>query len=266
MESSFFLQQPHPPMATSPMKYRSILRLLPLLGPVMVGLALFYLLAPGQPQSTKSTPTPEPPHQSPTTTPPATLSWQPISITPSPPNGTLEGWMQEQGAFTIKPAPNGSGMILEQNPEPMTEGIYRSWARFTHGGLRARMWGESHRRVPPRFSIGLEGKKPFHLRVATAHQRLELVTPPEIILQQLPWSWEKERAVWLEITCSPGPENSTLIEARVWHEGDPRPEDASLQHREPGSIARLSPSIRGGPFALKPIHTDHISLLKPDSL
>ncbi len=247
--------RPSPPAR----RKKSWLSLLPLAGPLALFALLGWLmLAPEPPDIPKT----KPPAAAKAAPQPVQLDWQPVDLNAAKPGETLSDWMNEQGRFVLRADPQAGGNVLEQLPEPMTEGIYRSWLRFSYGGIRARMSGESHRRAQPRFSVGLEGRRAFHLRAAPAHDRLELVTLPEVMLAETPWQWDKDRALWLEIVCLPAPGGGARIEARVWPEGEARPAEPALVHVENGAPGRLSPSIRGGPFALKPIVTDRISMLK----
>jgi hypothetical protein len=222
---------------------------LPLLGPLAAAAAVALMLRKPVAEP-KPTVVAEPPQ------------WQEVELAGLEPGAEIAGWVAEQGAFRVVSADGGAA--LEQGPEPMTEGVFRSWTRFNYGGIRARMSGEPHRRAPPRFSVGLEGRRPFHLRASPAHNRLELVTPPEVMLATFDWTWDKQSPVWLELVCKPRAEGGALLEGRVWPEGGQRAEEAQIQHVETAAPGRLSPSVRGGPFALKPILTDHISVLKLD--
>ncbi len=251
------------PRHSAPARRKSWLSLLPLAGPLAIfSLLGWLLLAPKTPEPERK-PSNPPAADSPAAAP-AGVDWQAVDLDAAPPGEVLQGWMAEQGAFVLRSDMEAGGQVLEQKPEPMTEGIYRSWTRFSHGGIRARVSGESHRRAPPRFSIGLEGRRAFHLRAAPAHNRLELVTPPEVMLVEAPWEWKKDRKLWLELVCLPAPGGGARIEARAWPEGEPRPAEPSLTRLEKNSPGRLSPSVRGGPFALKPLLTDRISILKLD--
>lgn len=252
-----------PQAHTPPRRRLTWLRLLPLAGPLLLSGLLAWLLLP--------TNTPPPPLPKPSAPPPplaqaaaAAPDWQEVDWNAVTTEGVLVGWIAEQGAFVLRPNPATGEPSLAQEPEPMTEGIYRSWTRLSHGGIRVRVTGEPHRRIPPRFSIGLEGRRPFHLRAAPAHKRLELVTPPEVMLAQAPWTWQEDRALWLELLCLPAPGGGVRLEGRAWPEGDARPGTAALVVEESAPPGRLSPSVRGGPFALKPIFTDRIELLKWD--
>ena len=200
----------------------------------------------------------------PPVTPPTKPDWQVVDWSGVESVRQLPGWMLEQGAFQFRADASLGEKVLEQLPEPMTEGLLRSWTRFSFGGVRARMSGQAHRRTAPRFSVGLEGRRAFHLRAAPSHRRLELVTPPEVMLGEAPWEWQKDRSLWLELLCLPGDGGGIRLEARAWAEGEPRPTEPQIVRREKDTAGRLSPSVRGGPFALKPIVTERLLVLKLD--
>lgn len=245
----------------APARRHRWLRLLPLAGPVVVFTLLGWVMMAPEPAAPIQK-LPPPPNQPPP--PPTATTWQELDLSATTPQGVLDGWIAEQGAFVLRPDSVTGEPLLEQKPEPMTEGIYRSWTRFSHGGIRVRVSGEAHRRAPPRFSIGLEGRRALHLRASPAHRRLELITPPEVTLAATTWEWQKDRKLWLELVCLPGRGTEVQIEARAWAEGDPRPTEPTLALKEDTSPGRLSPSIRGGPFALKSLFTDQIAILKLD--
>jgi len=111
--------------------------------------------------------------------------WIALPMSDLAPGASIPGWQVEQGSFQVV---DWNGIrVLEFGPEPMTEGLLRQLSRFNYGGVRALMGGEAHRRVAPRFSVSLEGQRPYALRAAPTHQRLELVTPSEIMLSTVDW-------------------------------------------------------------------------------
>lgn len=182
-----------------------------------------------------------------------------LDLSTLPVDGTLPGWRASQGNFRLVALEGATA--LELPPEPMAEGQL-VWSTLMAGGgmVSARMWGERTRRVAPRFAVGLVAGGPYWLRAIPLEKKLEIVTAGEVSLASVPWEWESERKVWLELRSSPASEavgeTKTLLEGRVWHEGEERPEAASLSVGVAEEFGFVRAVAAVAPYAQQPVYID----------
>ncbi len=229
--------------------------MLPLIGPaiVLVAAVLFWRLSPG-PEA--RSPAPE-----------ATTSadgWAVVDFSSLKPGGVPAGWDVVRGTFGA--VERDGRMVLEMQAEPMVEGNVTCGQLLTRGGgLRARMRGERSRRATPRFAISLNGDAEFMLRAVPSGKVVEITTVTEQILASAPWTWQPGKWLWLELRVQPESGGSgAVFEGRVWTEGEPRPDAATVRFRSATPPGILRPALRGAPYALRPIETDRLELFRPD--
>ncbi len=189
--------------------------------------------------------------------PPA--DWEPLDFSTLRAGGKIPGWTVQQGDFKL--VAREGVVMLELGSEPMEEGWLKAERMILSGGIRARMSGEAHRRVAPRFSVSLEGSRPFQLRAAPVPGVLEIVTSNEVKLASMPWQWRKEQKLWLELVLQPDGPRQVRLEGRAWHDDEQRPPQPQLEARTGSMKGRLSPSVRGAPFALRPLFVDRVEVL-----
>lgn len=180
------------------------------------------------------------------------------------PGDTVPEWNTSQGNFRI--VSREEGPALELSHEPMVEGRI-VWNRIfkSHGLIRSRMAGERTRRSTPRFALGVAGSSAtYWFRAIPSAKELQFVAQEET-LQSVPWAWDEEKPLWLELRVLPAAEGGTgsVLEGRVWAEGDARPETPSLVHPIPHDLGFARALVAAAPYALKPVHFDHLEVESP---
>ncbi len=224
-------------------------------GPLAVALALLALVWSDR----KTEPVAETP------SPPARKAAPPrahrLDLSTLPPDGVVPEWRASQGDFRLTTREGGTA--LELPPEPMAEGQL-VWNTLMAGGgtVSARMWGERKRRVAPRFAVGLVAGSPYWLRAVPLEKKLEIVSTGEVSLASAPWDWESERRIWLELRSSPAGAGEagakTLLEGRVWHEGEERPEAPSVSVGVAEDFGFVRAVAAAAPYALEPVYIDFL--------
>lgn len=228
--------------------------MLPLIGPVLalVAAGLIWRLSP----DAENTPVPAADAG-------PSENWAAVDFSGLKPGSMLPGWDVVRGTFGV--AERDGRVMLALEPEPMAEGNLTCGQLLVRGGgIRARMRGERSRRAAPRFAVSLNGDTEFILRAVPSGKVMELATVTEQILASVPWTWQPAKWLWLELQVQPQPDGGAVFEGRAWAEDEPRPAAAGIRHRIPGLPGILRPALRGAPFALRPIETDRIELLRPD--
>ncbi len=117
---------------------------------------------------------------------------------------------------------------------------------------------ESKRRSAPRFGAGLHGVGGFRLRAAPAGKTVEIVKDDEV-LAAAPLEWKSGSWTWVELSVIPVGEGS-LIEGRVWEEGQQRPEKPTVTAPSSKPPGQGKASVWGGPYAGLPIRFDDITV------
>lgn len=180
------------------------------------------------------------------------------------PGDTVPEWNTNQGNFRIVSREGRSA--LELSHEPMVEGRL-VWNRIfrSHGLIRSRMEGERTRRSAPRFALGVAGSAAtYWFRAIPSEKALQFVAQEET-LQSIPWSWDEEKPLWLELRVLPAADADagSILEARAWAEGSTRPETPSLVHPIPHDLGFARALVAAAPYALKPIYLDHLEVESP---
>jgi len=189
---------------------------------------------------------------------PAPVRASKVDLSTLSPGDSVPEWSPSQGSFRMTTV-NGRN-VLELGFEPLVEGrLVRSRLLANTGVVRARMWGERTRRNAPRFAVGLTASASYWFRVIPLERTLQLVGKEEKVLASLPWEGSPEQPMWIELKFVPrqGAPGSRL-EGRVWREGDPRPEAASLSTEVEETIGFARVVVAGAPYALKPILIDRL--------
>jgi hypothetical protein len=190
-------------------------------------------------------------------------SWEPVDFASLKPGGSIPGWETVRGSFGL--VEREGRTVLEMQPEPMVEGKVK-WSQVMTGGgaVRARMQGERSRRAAPRFCVSLEGESEIQLRAVPGKDVIEIAVPgiPEKILASVPWRWQSERWLWLEFRATPGANNGSVFEGRVWAEGESRPEKPVARYESPTPPGMLRANVEGAPYALRPLYYDRIEALR----
>lgn len=225
-------------------------------GLVLAGLALLLRVPP-----VPETPAPAPAEVV------AEPGWTAVDFPALRPGGALPGWEFRQGALSL--VEKDGRTVLQQTPEPMTEGV-AVWMKMLPGGgaVRARFFGERARRSTPRFALGMWGDLKVHLRAVPATDTVEIVLSQPVEEQgklverdvekaTAPWQWEREKPVWLEFRAGPAADGYEF-EGRIWTEGSPRPEAAAVRWHCPQNPGILRAAVQMAPFALRPVFCDAI--------
>ena len=222
---------------------------LPILGPLLAGGLLWWLLAPSSPQVAGGS------DPSGTSGSVREDGWSAVSFADLKPGGTIPGWEFAAGGFAIVELEGRT--VLALNPEPMGEGQLRFSQMFTgRGGLRARMKGEKARRSAPRFGVSFHNEAQYQLRATPSSGVLEL-TRREDVLASTEWKADPNSWLWLELRVE-GP----VFEGRAWKEGEPRPEKPQVQWTAPAPPGLLRAVVQGAPYANRPIYYDRIEVLR----
>lgn len=180
------------------------------------------------------------------------------------PGDTVPDWNVSQGNFRLVSREDRT--VLELSHEPMAEGRL-VWSRIlkSHGAIRSRMWGERTRRSTPRFALGVAGStSAYWFRAVPSEKALQFVGPEEKVLTSIPWAWDEEKPLWLELDVLPSTEGpGSTLEGRVWAEGRARPDAPSLVLAIPVDLGFARALVAAAPYALKPVYLDHLEVVAP---
>lgn len=179
-----------------------------------------------------------------------------VEISTLPLGGSVPEWTASQGNFRLVEVDGKT--VLELGHEPLVEGRM-VWTRLLGkaGTIRTRMRGERTRRNAPRFAVGVAGKTTYWMRAVPLERTLQIVGKEEKVIASASWEGTPERSLWLELKFSPGArENATLLEGRVWYEGEPRPGVAAISATVEEEFGFGRATVAGAPYALKPIYLE----------
>lgn len=188
--------------------------------------------------------------------------WNAVDFSELKAGGTIPGWDVVRGTFGL--VERDGRVMLEMQPEPMTEGNVTCGQLMTSGGgVRARMRGDRIRRAAPRFCVSLHGDEEFNLRAVPSTGVVEITTVQEQVLASVPWRWQQEKWLWLEFRIHPDPKtNGAVFEGRTWADGETRPAGPTVRYDSPTLPGLLRASVRGAPYALRPIYYDRMEILR----
>ncbi len=122
---------------------------------------------------------------------------------------------------------------------------------------RARIKGQSTRRLEPEFALGLCGVRGYRLQVAPARDSLELLNGDET-LTKVPYQWKSLTWTWLALQARKAGEGKWIVEGKAWPEGSAEPAQwmISAELREEPLSGRAS--VWGVPHSGKPIQFDDL--------
>lgn len=185
---------------------------------------------------------------------PLTIDFQ--SAEPGPPPDDVMS-TEADAAFSI--AAEGENKFLELGPQPLVDAGMLVGKSIKGGvSVKAKIQAESKRRSAPRFGVGLHGVGGFRLRAAPAGKTIEIVKDDEV-LASAPLEWKSGSWTWLEFSVTPA-DGGSLIEGRVWENGQPRPEKALVTTKATTPPGQGKASVWGGPYAGLPIRFDDITV------
>ncbi len=168
-----------------------------------------------------------------------------------------------QGAFII--ADDAGNKVLQQQAEPLDDGAVLFGKSMKAGGtISARIKAGKSRRSFPRFGVSLHGISGAKVRVVPARKAIELVLGEETILATVDFpDWKEDAWSTVEITVSEK-DAAWSAEARVWADGQPRPESPTLSAKLPAAPTGGKAGILGTPYAGKTILFDDVTITAKD--
>ncbi len=167
-------------------------------------------------------------------------------------------FMVIDGAWTI--GDDGGNKVAQLQSEPVADGALLVGASIKGSGtVSAKVKAGKSRRAFPRFGVGLHGVSGTKVRVVPAQKAVELVQGENDIFATVPFDTWKEDAWWrIELTVNEK-EGSWTAEARLWPDGEKRPELPQVTGKMPNAGAQGKASLIGTPYAGKPILFDDVT-------
>jgi hypothetical protein len=162
---------------------------------------------------------------------------------------------------------DGENKMLELQGQPIVDGGMLV-GKSVRGActITARIKATGKRRTHPRFGVGLHGISGPRLRVVPATKSIEIVktSEKEEAVATAPYTWTSGTWTRLELSVKPAAGgNGSLVEARIWEDGKPRPEKPVLSWTSPSAPAQGRASVWGTPYSEQAIAFDDIELTAP---
>jgi len=129
--------------------------------------------------------------------------------------------------------------------------------------VSARIKATGKRRIQPRFGVGLHGISGPRLLVVPAEKSVKIVknTEKEEAVATAACAWTSGAWTRLEFSIKPSADGKgAALEARVWEDGQPRPDAPTLTWQSPDPPAQGKASVWGAPYAELPIQFDDIEV------
>jgi hypothetical protein len=161
-------------------------------------------------------------------------------------------------------AAEGDNKYLELQPQPIVDGGMLV-GKSVKGPctITAKIKATGKRRTHPRFGVGLHGISGPRLRVVPATKSIEIITSmdKEEAVATAPYTWVSGTWTQLELSIKPSADaKGSLVEARVWEDGKPRPEQPTLTWNAPNPPAQGKASVWGTPYSEQAIRFDDIEV------
>ena len=160
---------------------------------------------------------------------------------------------------------DGENKVLELQPKPIVDGGMLV-GKSVKGActVKAKIKATGKRRTQPRFGVGLHGISGPRLRVVPGTKTIEIITggtETEEAMASAPYAWTSGTWTWLELSVKPAADNKgSTVEARVWEDGKPRPEAATLTWANPAAAGQGKASVWGTPYSDLAIWFDDIEV------
>ena len=184
---------------------------------------------------------------------PSTFDFEAAALGPLPESLVLT---DAESKFAI--AADGDNHVLEMSPAPLVDGGVLVGVSLKGGAeVRARIRATGKRRSFPRFGVGLHGVGGFRCLVVPSRKELHLVRNEEVVAQ-VPYLWKSGSWTVVEFKMVASASGGSVLEARAWEEGQPRPEVAQLKHEEAAPPGTGKASLWAAPYAELPIAFDDV--------
>ena len=190
-----------------------------------------------------------------------TESWEEIykndfSTTPS--GEEPEGMFVLAGDFKVRERESNSVLILPG--EPLGDfGILFGSRRQDNVAIRARISSDSRGRRMPTFSIGLNGRSGYRLRVNAAAKSVQLLKGGDVF-SDAHFEWLPNTWIWLDLQVEKTDDKLWIITGKTWLGDSLEPEDANVRMEDNKIPAKGKASVWGTPYSGKAILFDDFSI------
>lgn len=168
----------------------------------------------------------------------------------------------QEAKFSI--VADGANKVLELPGQPIVDGGMLA-GKSIKGActVSARIKATGKRRTHPKFGLGLHGISGPRLVVVPAEKAVKIIknTDKEEAVATAAYAWTSGTWTRLELSTKPAADGKgSIVEARVWEDGKPRPDAATLTWNSPDPPAQGKASVWGAPYAELPIQFDDIEV------
>lgn len=188
---------------------------------------------------------------------PASLKLDFQALTPGPLPDDLV-LTEAESVFSI--VAEGENRMLEMAASPIVDGGVLIGTSIKGGAVvTARIKAEAKRRSYPRYGVGLHGVGGYRCLVVPARKEVQIVRNDEVVAQV---EWSGKPGVWTQVEFSvlPAAGGGSTLEARVWQEGEGRPEKAVLTHAVETPPGTGKASVWATPYAELPVYFDDVEV------
>ena len=162
------------------------------------------------------------------------------------------------GDFKIAESEYGPVLVLPG--EPLGDfGVLFGPRHQDSVAVRARILSNSMGRRMPAFSIGLNGRSGYRIRVSASAKAVELLKGNEVYATA-PFKWSPESWTWLHLQVVKASKKRWIITGKVWLDGSSEPPDWIVQMEDLIGPQKGRASIWGMPFSGKDILFDDVSI------
>jgi len=162
------------------------------------------------------------------------------------------------GEFSVMERESNSVLILPG--EPLGDfGVLFGSRQQDNVAVRARISSDSRGRRLPAFSIGLNGRSGYRLRVNAAARAVQLLKGDRVY-SEANFEWVPNTWIWLDLKIEKTDDKLWVITGKTWIENSLEPGYATVRIEDNKIPAKGRASVWGTPYSGKAIHFDDLSI------
>ena len=170
-----------------------------------------------------------------------------------------EGMFVLAGDFKVRERESNSLLILPG--EPLGNfGILFGSRRQDDVAVRARISSDLRGRRMPTFSIGLNGRSGYRLRVNAAAKSVQLLKSGDVF-SEAHFEWLPNTWIWLDLQVEKTDDKLWIITGKAWLGDSLEPGDANVHFEDDKIPAKGRASVWGTPYSGKAILFDDLSII-----
>lgn len=167
-----------------------------------------------------------------------------------------EDFLVIDGAFAVKQEDKNRFLELPGAPVDLY-GLVFGPTEKEGIAVTARIFATSKGRRFPSFGVGLNGQAGYKVQVSSAKKLIELIKG-DAVKKSVPYEWTSAKWTHLRLQLQKQKTGKWKLEGKVWSEGRPEPNEATIAWDEEEEPFSGRASIWGSPFAGTPLRFDDL--------